>query len=143
MRYWLLKSEPTCYSFDDQVKEVTTKWDGIRNYQARNNMQAMDIGDLCYFYHSSTKIPAVVGVVRVVKLYEPESEADGGDPRFGFVTVACVGPLEHPVTLKMIKDTPELLDMPLITQSRLSVMPLTTLHWETIQQLSRETHRSI
>lgn len=137
MRYWLLKSEPTCYSWDDQVREHTTKWDGIRNYQARNNMKAMDIGDLCFFYHSSTKIPAVMGIVRVVKRYEPEYETDGGDPRFGYVTVECVEPVTHPVSLKMIKETPELHDMPLITQSRLSVMPLTDLHWNTIQTLSK------
>ena len=136
MNYWLLKSEPTCYSFEDQVREHTTKWDGIRNYQARNNMQAMNIGDLCFFYHSSTKIPAVVGVVRVVKLYEPEEATGDGDPRFGYVTVECVGPVPQPVTLKMIKDTDDLSDMPLITQSRLSVMPLSEKHWKTIEQMS-------
>lgn len=137
MRYWLLKSEPTCYSWEDQVREHTTSWDGIRNYQARNNMQAMAIGDLCFFYHSSTKIPAVVGIVKVVGLYQAEDPSTGGDPRFGYVTVACEKALPHPVTLKQIKDTPVLHDMPLITQSRLSVMPLSDVHWQTIYALSQ------
>ncbi len=129
--YWLLKSEPTCYSIDDLARDKTTRWDGVRNYQARNNMKSMDVGDMCFFYHSSTKIPAVVGMMRVVELYAPEAE----DPTFGCVTVEYEKTFQNPVTLSLIKENPLLQNLALLKQSRLSVMPVTKEEWREILKM--------
>lgn len=129
--YWLLKSEPTCYSIDDLARDNTTRWDGVRNYQARNNMKSMDVGDMCFFYHSSTKIPAVVGMMRVVELYAPEAE----DPSFGCVTVGYEKTFQNPVTLSLIKENPLLQNLALLKQSRLSVMPVTEKEWQEILKM--------
>lgn len=129
--YWLLKSEPTCYSIDDLARDKTTRWDGVRNYQARNNMKSMDVGDMCFFYHSSTKIPAVVGMMRVVELYAPEAE----DPTFGCVTVEYEKTFQNPVTLSLIKENPLLQNLALLKQSRLSVMPVTEKEWQEILKM--------
>ena len=129
--YWLLKSEPTCYSIDDLARDKTTRWDGVRNYQARNNMKSMDVGDMCFFYHSSTKIPAVVGMMRVVELYAPEAE----DPTFGCVTVEYEKTFQNPVTLSLIKENPLLQNLALLKQSRLSVMPVTEKEWREILKM--------
>ncbi len=134
MAYWLIKSEPFKWSWDDHVKKSIEHWDGVRNYQAANNLKAMQLGDLAFFYHSNVGME-IVGVVEVVKQAYP----DPSDPsaRFVMVDFKAVSPLKRPVTLKEIKAHPALQDMALIKQSRLSVMPVTKLEWDIIQDLQQ------
>ncbi len=134
MAYWLLKSEPGTWSWDDQVKKGTEHWDGVRNYQAANNMKAMKIGDLAFFYHSVNE-KQIVGIVEVVKLYYPDHTDKSG--RFGMVDVKAVKPVEEPVTLARIKAEPELQDMPLVKQSRLSVSPVSAKEWKHILKMAK------
>jgi predicted RNA-binding protein with PUA-like domain len=125
MNYWLMKSEPGCYSFDDQERDGITHWDGVRNYQARNNMKNMKVGDLCFFYHS-IKEKQIVGIVKVVKEHYPDPE----DERFVWVDVEYFSRLNNPVTLSLVKERwPELA---LVKQSRLSVMPVEKEYFEEI-----------
>ncbi len=132
MAYWLLKSEPGSWSWDDQVKAGATEWDGVRNYQASNNMNAMELGDLCFFYHS-VKEKLVVGIVEVVGLYYPDpSDASG---RFGMVDVKAVKPMERPVSLSEIKAEPRLSELALVKQSRLSVVPVNQAEWRLICEM--------
>jgi predicted RNA-binding protein with PUA-like domain len=132
MAYWLLKSEPGSWSWDDQVKAGATEWDGVRNYQASNNMKAMELGDLCFFYHS-VKEKLVVGIVEVVGLYYPDpSDASG---RFGMVDVKAVKPMERPVSLSEIKAEPRLSELALVRQSRLSVVPVNQAEWQLICEM--------
>ena len=129
MAYWLMKSEPGTWSWDDQVKAGSAEWDGVRNYQASNNMKAMELGDLCFFYHS-VKEKLIVGIVEVVRLYYPDpSDASG---RFGMVDVKAVKPMERPVSLSEIKAEPELANLALVRQSRLSVVPVNAAEWKLI-----------
>ena len=130
--YWLMKSEPGAWSWEDQVKAGPAEWDGVRNYQASNNMKAMKIGDKAFFYHS-VKDKEIVGVVRVVKEYYPDHTDASG--RFGMVDVEAVEPLITPVTLADIKATPEFSDLALVRQSRLSVVPVTPKHWKLIRKM--------
>ncbi len=129
MAYWLIKTEPNDWSWEQQEKAGSTHWDGVRNYQARNNMQEMKLGDKCFFYRS-VKTPAVVGVVEVVKLFYPDPTDKSG--RFGMVDVKTVKPMKSEVPLKDIKATPELSEMRLMKQSRLSVSPVTAAEWKEI-----------
>ena len=131
MAYWLFKSEPEAWSWEDQVKEGAkgAEWDGIRNYQARNNMQAMKKGDLGFFYHS-VKEKTVVGIVKVVKEAHPDSTTD--DERWHCVDVAAVETLPKPVTLDQIKGEPKLEEMVLVKNSRLSVQPVTAAEWKVV-----------
>ncbi len=131
MNYWLMKSEPGTWSWDDQVKEGEkgAGWDGVRNYQASNNMKAMKLGDRCFFYHSVNE-KRVVGIVEVVAEYHPDDTDASG--RFGMVDVAAVKPFEKPVTLADIKAEPKLAELALIRQSRLSVMPIDAPSWKLI-----------
>lgn len=129
MAYWLMKSEPGTWSWDDQVREGWTHWDGVRNYQASNNMKAMTVGDLAFFYHSVNE-KRIVGIVRVVKEYYPDDSDPSG--RFGMVDVEAVKPVERPVTLAEIKAEPRLADLALVRQSRLSVVPVSDEHWRLI-----------
>ncbi|WP_350335646.1 EVE domain-containing protein [Coralliovum pocilloporae] len=134
MAYWLFKSEPNTWSWDDQVAsgDKGAEWDGVRNYQAANNMKAMKVGDLGFFYHS-VKETRVVGIVEVVKEYYPDpTDAKG---KFGMVDVRAVKPVPSPVTLAEIKATESLQDLSLIKQSRLSVMPIPEEAWHTICQM--------
>lgn len=126
MAYWLIKSEPNTWSWEDQTKKGTEHWDGVRNYQASNNMKAMKIGDQAFFYHS-VKEKRIVGIVEVVKEYYP----DHTDPkeRFGMVDVKAVKDVKTPVTLADIKAHPKLQNMALVRQSRLSVCPVTDEEW--------------
>lgn len=133
MAYWLLKSEPSTWSWDDQVKKGTEHWDGVRNYQAANNMKAMKIGDLAFFYHSVNE-KQIVGIVEVVKLYYPDHTDESG--RFGMVDVKTVKPVEKPVTLAQIKAEPELQEMALVKQSRLSVCPVAPKEWKLILKMA-------
>ncbi len=120
-RYWLVKQEPTKYSFDQLVADRRTMWDGVRNFQARNNLQAMRAGDPVLFYHSVVGT-AVVGVCEVVQEAYPDPTTK--EPQWVAVDLAPVRKLARPVTLEEIKADPALRDIPLLRQSRLSVMPI-------------------
>ena len=119
--YWLVKSEPFKYSWDTFVKDGSTYWDGVRNYTARNNLQAMKKGDLVLYYHSNEG-KDVVGIAKVTKESYPDPTVD--DERWVVVDLAPVKPMKEPVTLAAIKAEKSLADIPLIKQSRLSVMPI-------------------
>ena len=138
MQYWLFKSEPSTWSWDDQlaVGEDGTGWDGVRNYQAANNMKAMAIGDLGFFYHSVNE-KRIVGIVEVSALYHPDDTDPTG--RFGMVDVKAVTSVNTPVTLADIKANPKLADIALIRQSRLSVLPVSAEHWAEIMQMAETT----
>ena len=138
MNFWLFKSEPNTWSWDDQVKKgaVGEHWDGVRNYQASNNMKKMKVGDLGFFYHS-VKERRIIGIVKVIKEYYP----DHTDKKniFGMVDLVAVKKLNEFVTLGQIKNTKELLNMPLVKQSRLSVSPISKVEWEIILKLGKTT----
>jgi len=127
--YWLLKSEPATWSWDQQVAAGAEGWDGVRNHQASNNMKAMTIGDRAFFYHSNQG-KEIVGIVEVVADYHPDPTDESG--RFGMVDVRAVRPMTKPVSLVTIKADPELADMALVRQSRLSVMPVTEPQWRRV-----------
>ena len=133
MKYWLLKSEPDAWSWDNQVKEGASMWDGVRNYQARNNLKEMKKNDLCFFYHSVTE-RSIVGIVKVVKEYYPDPTDKTG--RFVVVDVKAIKKLKNPVSLDQIKENSKLKDIALVKQSRLSVMPLKKTEWEIIIKMS-------
>ena len=133
MKYWLLKSEPNAWSWDNQVKEGASMWDGVRNYQARNNLKKMKKNDLCFFYHSVTE-RSIVGIVKVVKEYYPDP-TDKTD-RFVVVDVKAIKKLKNPVSLDQIKENNKLKDIALVKQSRLSVMPLKKREWDIIIKMS-------
>ncbi len=133
MKYWLLKSEPDAWSWDKQVKEGASMWDGVRNYQARNNLKEMKKNDLCFFYHSVTE-RSIVGIVKVVKEYYPDPTDKTG--RFVVVDVKAIKKLKNPVSLDQIKENNKLKDIALVKQSRLSVMPLKKTEWEIIIKMS-------
>jgi len=134
MTYWLFKSEPGTWGWDDQVKRGAKgePWDGVRNYQARNNMMAMKKGDLGFFYHSVNE-KRIVGIVEVIKEYEPDPTDEKG--RFGLVTVKAVEPMPKPVTLDDAKAEPKLKDMVLVNNTRLSVQPVTAAEWKHIRKM--------
>ena len=133
MKYWLLKSEGDAWSWDNQVKEGASMWDGVRNYQARNNLKEMKKNDLCFFYHSVTE-RSIVGIVKVVKEYYPDPTDKTG--RFVVVDVKATKKLKNPVSLDQIKENSKLKDIALVKQSRLSVMPLKKTEWEIIIKMS-------
>ena len=131
MQYWLFKSEPSTWSWDQQVAkgDVGEEWDGVRNYQARNFMRQMNVGDLGFFYHSQ-KDKEIVGVVEVCANAHPDSTTD--DSRWECVDIRAVKPMNIPVTLEQIKTDPRLTEMVLVKNSRLSVQPVTTEEWAII-----------
>lgn len=129
MQYWLVKSEPEVYSWEQFIKDKRTFWDGVRNYQARNNMQAMEKGDSVLFYHSSD-VKAVVGIAEVIKTAYPDPTTD--DPAWVVVDLKPVRPLKKPVTLAEIKAMPGMNNVALVRQARLSVLPLTQQEYEDI-----------
>ena len=133
MKYWLLKSEPDAWSWDNQVKEGASMWDGVRNYQARNNLKEMKKNDLCFFYHSVTE-RSIVGIVKVVKENYPDPTDKTG--RFVVVDVKAIKKLKNPVSLDQIKENNKLQDIALVKQSRLSVMPLKKTEWDIIIKMS-------
>ena len=133
MKYWLLKSEPHSWSWDNQVKEGASMWDGVRNYQARNNLKEMKKNDVCFFYHSVTE-RSIVGIVKVVKEYYPDPTDKTG--RFVVVDVKATKKLKNPVSLDRIKENSKLKDIALVKQSRLSVMPLKKREWDIIIKMS-------
>lgn len=134
MAFWLIKSEPGSWSWQDQLDagEKGTFWDGVRNYQASNNMKAMKNGDQCFFYHS-VKEKQIVGIVEVIKEYYPD-HTDASD-RFGMVDVKAIETLKTPVTLADIKAEPRLSELALIRQSRLSVVPIDEASWALIRKM--------
>jgi predicted RNA-binding protein with PUA-like domain len=136
MSYWLLKSEPDVWSIDQQIKsgEKGSMWDGVRNYQASNNLRKMKKGDLCFFYHSNIG-KEIVGIVKVIR--EAYPDPTDKSKKFVAVQVRFEKKLSQPVTLENIKKTKELKDLPLIKQSRLSVMPIDTKYWKIILNMSK------
>ena len=133
MAYWLFKSEPGAWSWDDQVRDGTTYWDGVRNHQANNNMKAMKLGDLGFFYHS-VNAKQVVGIVEVVREHYPDHTDESG--RFGMVDLKAVEPVTTPVTLADIKANPKLADMVLVNNSRLSVQPVSGAEWQEVCRMA-------
>lgn len=131
MACWLFKSEPGAWSWDDQVRAGAggTAWDGVRNFQARNNMRAMTVGDRGFFYHSVDE-KCIVGIVRVIAAAHPDPTSD--DPRWECVDIAAVAALKKPVGLADIKAEPRLKNMVLVTNSRLSVQPVSEEEWRII-----------
>ena len=134
MRYWLFKSEPSTWSWDQQVAkgDAGEEWDGVRNYQARNFMREMEVGDLGFFYHSQSE-KAVVGIVEVIAEAHPDSTTD--DDRWECVDIKAVEPLPTPVTLDQIKAREELAEMVLVKNSRLSVQPVTKAEWRLVRSM--------
>jgi predicted RNA-binding protein with PUA-like domain len=136
--YWLVKSEPDKYSWDDLVRDGSTYWDGVRNAQARNNLREMKPGDQLLYYHSNEG-KQVVGIAKVTRSAYPDPTID--DERWVVVDLAPVRPLKQPVTLAQIKADPPLAKIPLVTHSRLSVMPLTAAAFERILELGKTRPR--
>ncbi len=138
MQTWLFKSEPSTWSWQDQLDagESGTGWDGVRNYQASNNMKAMALGDLGFFYHSVNE-KRIVGIVEVIALYHPDHTDASG--RFGMVDVRAVKSVVRPVSLAEIKANPKLANLALIRQSRLSVVPVSPTHWAELLRMAETT----
>ena len=136
MRYWLFKSEPSTWSWDDQVAkgDLGEEWDGVRNYQARNFMRDMSVGDLGFFYHSQ-KEKSVVGIVEVCSETHPDSTTD--DDRWDCVDIKAVRPFTTPVSLDQIKSDERLAEMVLVRNSRLSVQPVTETEWTAVCALGQ------
>ena len=133
MKYWLLKTEPSTWSWNDQLKSKITSWDGVRNYQARNNLISMKKKDLCFFYHS-VKDKKIIGIVSVVKEFYPDPTDK--KKQFVMVDVRAYKKLKKPVYLEQIKNDKRLSHLALIKQSRLSVMPIDYKSWSIIMKLS-------
>jgi len=131
LQYWLFKSEPSTWSWDQQVAkgDIGEEWDGVRNYQARNFMRQMNVGDLGFFYHSQ-KDKEIIGIVEVCANAHPDSTTD--DPRWECVDIRAVESMQIPVTLEQIKTDPRLTEMVLVKNSRLSVQPVTAEEWAII-----------
>jgi len=142
MAYWLFKSEPNKWSWDQQVAKgkAGEEWDGIRNYQARNFMREMKIGDRGFFYHSNIGLE-IVGIVEVSKTIHPDSTTD--DPRWECVDIRAVCPVPKHVTLKEVKANPKLADMSLVTSMRLSVQPVKDKEWAEVCKMAGLDPKSI
>ena len=132
MKYWLLKSEPSTWSWNDQIKEKITMWDGVRNYQARNNLMSMRVNDLCFFYHSVNE-KKIVGIVSITK--EHYTDPTDKTKKFVAVDVKTKKTLKNPITLKQIKKEKKLSHLALVKQGRLSVMPIDKISWDLICKL--------
>ena len=133
MNYWLLKSEPGEWSWDDQSKVKKEMWDGVRNYQARNNLMKMKKGDLCFFYHSVNE-KKILGIVEVVKEHYPDPTDK--TKKFVVVDVKAKKKLKYSVSLELIKSRKQLSHLSLIKQSRLSVMPIDKKSWDIINKMA-------
>ena len=136
MAYWLFKSEPSVWGWDDQVAkgDIGEEWDSVRNYQARNFMREMAVGDLGFFYHSQ-KEKAVVGIIEVCAAAHPDSTTD--DERWDCVDIRALRPFAQPVTLEMVKSEERLSEMALVRSSRLSVQPVTQTEWQLVCALGK------
>jgi len=137
MKYWLLKSEPEAWSWDNQVKEGQSMWEGVRNYQARNNLMLMKKKDLCFFYHSVSE-KKIIGIVEVVKEHYPDPTDSSG--KFVVVDIKVKEKLRYPVSLNQIKSNIKLSQISLVKQSRLSVMPLLKSEWLEILRISKKSN---
>lgn len=135
MKYWLMKTEPSTWSWQDQVLKKITPWDGVRNYQASSYMKEMKKGDLAFFYHSVHE-KQIVGIVEIVREYYPDFTDETG--KFSMVDVRAVKALPHVVTLKSIKEDPRLSHLALCRQSRLSVMPIDESSWKIILEMGNK-----
>jgi predicted RNA-binding protein with PUA-like domain len=133
--YWLMKSEPDVYPYERLVKDKSTAWEGVRNFEARNNLRAMAVGDLALFYHSNVG-KEVVGVMRVVRTAYPDPSAPKGED-WSVVDVEPVKPLAAPVTLSAIKADASLADLQLLRRSRLSVVPVSAPHFKRILAMGK------
>lgn len=129
MAYWLIKTEPATWSWEDQIEACIEPWNGVRNFQAAKNLNSMKKGDLCFFYHSGDE-KKIVGIVEIIKEYYPDPTDETG--RFGMVDVGTVKPFAKPVSLAMIKADPAFSELALVRQSRLSVMPIDVASWDRI-----------
>lgn len=148
--YWLMKSEPDVYSIEDLERDGSTPWEGVRNYEARNNMQEMETGDLVLFYHSATRPPGVAGVAEVVKeaypdhyAFDPDhryhdEKSDPDDPTWYMVDVGFVEKFDELVLLDEIRERKSLADMVLVNRSRLSVQPVRKAEFEMVRRMGRE-----
>ena len=134
MNYWLVKSEPSSYSWSQMQKDKISPWDGVRNYQARNNLRNMKLGDVAFFYHSNQE-KAIKGLIKVVKEYYPDHTDESG--RFDMVDFEYVSSLERSISLAEIKQNENLQDIALVKQSRLSVMPISANEYKLIIALSK------
>jgi predicted RNA-binding protein with PUA-like domain len=132
-QYWLVKSEPDAFSWDQQVANGVEAWTGVRNHMAKNNLKAMKKGDYAFFYHSNIG-KEIVGVVQVVKEAYPDPTAEGGD--WVCVDMKAIGPVPKPVTLAAIKADPALAELALVRMSRLSVVPVSPEHWAYISKMA-------
>ena len=133
MAHWLLKSEPAKYSWDQLVKDGRTHWDGVRNFQAANNLRAMHPGDRAFFYHSNEG-KDIVGVVEIARAFYPDPNDPTG--KFGMVDVAPVMPVKKPVALAEMKTVPELAGFSLLRQSRLSVCAVSDAEWAVLCRMT-------
>jgi predicted RNA-binding protein with PUA-like domain len=133
MNYWLMKSEPSSYSWRDMARDGKTNWNGVRNYQANNSLKAMKKGDCCFFYHSGDE-RAIMGIMKIAQGFYPDQTDKTG--KFGMVDVEIEKPLKSPVTLADIKKNPALKSLALIKQSRLSVMPVGEHEWNAILKMA-------
>ena len=133
MKYWLVKTEPDVYSWDQFTKDKKTFWDGVRNYEARNNMQAMEEGDTVIFYHTGNEKQAV-GLATVAKEAYPDPTTD--DDRWVCVDLKPLKPLTNPVTLAQVKDTASLKEMGLVKKGRISVIPVTKKEFDAIMKMA-------
>ncbi len=133
MNYWLLKTEPETFSWDELVKKGSTMWDGVRNYQARNNLRKMLVGELALFYHS-VKNPAVIGIAKITKEHYSDPTAKQGD--WSVVDVAPVQKLDNSIALSDIKSNPKLSNMVLVKNSRLSVQPVTKEEFDEVLKMA-------
>lgn len=139
MAYWLIKSEPSAYSWAQFVTDEKTSWTGVRNAQAAINLKAMKVGDRCFFYHSNEG-KEIVGIAEVARTAYPDpTDKDG---KAVTVDVAAIEPVEHPVTLAAIKAEPKLGDFGLVRQSRLSVVPVSDAQWKLIMKMSAAPKKS-
>jgi predicted RNA-binding protein with PUA-like domain len=136
MAYWLMKSEPAAYGWDDLVRDGGTEWDGVRNNAATLHLKAMEAGDRAFLYHSMSD-KAVVGIMQIVRAARPDAKAKEGE-RWVSVRVEPVAPLPRPVTLAQIKAEPRLANMELIRQSRLSVAPVREEEWALILEMAAQ-----
>jgi predicted RNA-binding protein with PUA-like domain len=134
MAYWLLKSEPSSYSWDQLVADGKTRWDGVRNAQALNNLRAMKLGDRAFFYHSNEG-KEIVGVVEVIKTFYPDTNDKTG--KLGMVDIKPVTPAGVRIGLPAMRANPELSNLSLLKQSRLSVCPVTESEWLTLCEMAR------
>tara|TARA_B100001123_G_C15315234_1_gene1025895 strand:+ start:354 stop:773 length:420 start_codon:yes stop_codon:yes gene_type:complete len=134
MKYWLLKSEPSTWSWSDQIKIKKTMWDGVRNYQARNNLMEMKINDKCFFYHSMSE-KRITGIVKIIREHYPDPTDK--TKKFVAVDIRAVISLKKPVSLDQIKKEKKLSNIALVKQSRLSVMPIDKKSWDLICKMGK------